>query len=237
MKKEHIQINSIPAIIWGEKSSKVYIAIHGDKSNKEDTVIEILAEKTVEKGYQVLSFDLPENGYRKNENYQRSIQNCISDLREIMDYSQNIWKEINIFGCSTGAYFTLLTYKNELINKALFLSPIVDMLFLIENLMKYSNISPEQLQAAKEFDTPIGKKLYWDYYSFVKTNPIVFWNIKTHILYGSNDNLCDIKTITKFSKKFNCKLEILENGEHFFHTKGQLDYYGNWLEKNIDVIE
>ena len=65
MKTERININNIPSIIWGEKSNKVFIAVHGNMSNKEDEVIKILAEKVVEKGYQVLSFDLPEHGERK----------------------------------------------------------------------------------------------------------------------------------------------------------------------------
>ena len=59
MKTEKIKINNIPSIIWGEKSNKVFIAVHGNMSNKEDEVIKILAEKVVSKGYQLLSFDLP----------------------------------------------------------------------------------------------------------------------------------------------------------------------------------
>lgn len=34
---------------------------------------------------------------------------------------------ISIFGCSMGAYFSLLAYKNEALEHALFLSPVVDM--------------------------------------------------------------------------------------------------------------
>ena len=45
MKKERIRINGIPSIIWGEKSNKVYIAVHGNMSNKEDDGIRIVAEK------------------------------------------------------------------------------------------------------------------------------------------------------------------------------------------------
>ena len=45
MKIERIKINNIPSIIWGEKSSKVFIAVHGNMSNKEDEVIKILADK------------------------------------------------------------------------------------------------------------------------------------------------------------------------------------------------
>ena len=41
MKITKIKINDIPAIIWGEKSNKVFIAVHGNMSNKEDEVIKI----------------------------------------------------------------------------------------------------------------------------------------------------------------------------------------------------
>ncbi len=52
MKIERIKINNIPSILWGEKSRKAFIAVHGNMSNKEDEVIKILAENVVSKGYQ-----------------------------------------------------------------------------------------------------------------------------------------------------------------------------------------
>ena len=89
MKIERIKINNIPSIIGGEKSSKVYIAIHGNMSNKEDEVIKILAEKVVKKGYQLLSFDLPEHGERKKDtNYLCKVQNCINDLEQVIEYAK-----------------------------------------------------------------------------------------------------------------------------------------------------
>ena len=97
MKKERIKINNIPTIIWGEKSPKVYIAIHGNMSNKEDKVIKILAEKVINKGYQVLSFDLPEHGERKKDNnYLCKVQNCINDLEQVIEYAKLNYEEINI---------------------------------------------------------------------------------------------------------------------------------------------
>ena len=51
MKIERIKIDNIPSIIWGEKSCKVFIAIHGNMSNKEDEVIQILADNITNKGY------------------------------------------------------------------------------------------------------------------------------------------------------------------------------------------
>ena len=62
LKTEKIKINSIPSMLWGEKSNKIFIAVHGNMSNKEDEVIKILAKKVISKGYQLLSFDLPEHG-------------------------------------------------------------------------------------------------------------------------------------------------------------------------------
>ena len=36
MKKQTLKIESIPAIIWGEKSDSVYIYVHGKMSSKEE---------------------------------------------------------------------------------------------------------------------------------------------------------------------------------------------------------
>ena len=35
MKKVRIEINHIPALVWGEKSDKVYLCVHGKMSSKE----------------------------------------------------------------------------------------------------------------------------------------------------------------------------------------------------------
>jgi len=65
MKKAHFTIESIPAILWGEPSEKLFIAVHGNMSSKDDEGIVIFAEEAINKGYQALSFDLPEHGDRK----------------------------------------------------------------------------------------------------------------------------------------------------------------------------
>ena len=234
MKIERIKINDIPSIIWGEKSSKVYIAVHGNMSNKEDQVIKILAEKVVSKGYQLLSFDLPEHGERKNDiTYLCKVQNCKKDLISILEYAKTKYEEINLWACSMGAYFSLISYKDEDIKQCLFLSPVVNMKIIIDNMMLWSNVTEEELKEKQEIKTDFGQTLYWDYYKFVKENPIINWDKKTYILYGNKDNQKKEKIIKDFCTVFNCKLSVLENGEHFFHTEEQLECYRNWLEKNI----
>ena len=234
MKIEKIKINNIPSIIWGEKSNRVFIAIHGNMSNKEDDVIKILAEKVISNGYQVLSFDLPEHGERKYDtNYLCKVQNCVNDLKLIMEYAKANYEEINLWACSMGAYFSLLAYKDENIRNSLFLSPVVNMKVIIDNMMLWNNTTEKELEEKQEIKTDFGQTLYWDYYLYVKENPITNWNKKTYILYGNEDNMQDENIIKNFSENFSCKLSILEDGEHYFHTEKQLDYYKNWLSKTI----
>ena len=231
MKTERIKINDIPTIIWGEKSKKVFISVHGNMSNKEDEVIKILAKEVINKGYQVLSFDLPEHGERKeSKEYLCKVQNCVNDLKQVMKYAKANYNEINLWACSMGAYFSLLAYKDEDIKQCLFLSPVVNMKVIIDNMMLWSNTSEKDLKLKQEIKTDFGQTLYWDYYKYVKENPIVSWNKKTCILYGNKDNMQEQNIIKEFSNKFNCELSILENGEHYFHTEEQLNYYKNWLD-------
>ena len=235
MKIEKIKINNIPSIIWGEKSNRVFIAIHGNMSNKEDDVIKILAEKVISNGYQVLSFDLPEHGERKYDtNYLCKVQNCVKDLKQIIEYAKKKYVGINLWACSMGAYFSLLAYKDENIRNSLFLSPVVNMKVIIDNMMLWNNTTEKELEEKQEIKTDFGQTLYWDYYKYVKENPIVNWNKETFILYGSKDNMQEKSIIQEFSDKFKCKLSILENGEHYFHTKEQLNYYKKWLDEAIN---
>ena len=234
MFKYKFNISNIPTVLWGEKSEKVFIAVHGNMSNKEDTVIEILAKEAIKKGYQVLSFDLPEHGDRKNDSTPCKVQFCVSDLSIIMNYAKEHWRDISLFACSMGAYFSLLAYQNNMIRKALFLSPVVNMERIIDNMMMWFNVTPEYLQKELTIETPIGQKLYWDYYCYVKEHPINTWNINTHILYGAKDELCEFETINYFCDKYGCDLEIMDTGEHYFHTEEQLNVFLNWLQKYID---
>lgn len=183
MKKEFFKINNIPAVLWGETSEKIIIAVHGNMSHKEDIPIEILAEIGNQKNYQILSFDLPEHGERKNEKTLCKVQKCVKELSYIIEYAKIHWKDISIFGNSLGAYFSLLAFKDENISKAFFLSPVVDMEKIIKNMMIWFNVSEEKLEKEKVIPTSIGQNLYWDYYCYVKEHPITNWNVSTYFAY------------------------------------------------------
>lgn len=233
MKTNNVKIENIPAVIWGNQSEHIIIAIHGNMSNKSDVPIETFAQFALARGYQVLSFDLPEHGDRKHEDIPCKVQNCVQDLKKIMSYTKENWKQISLFANSMGAYFSLLAYKDEPIEQAWFLSPVVDMQRIINNMMLWFNVSEEQLQREQSIDTPIGQKLYWDYYCYVKEHPIVKWNIPTTILYGSEDDMCERDTINQFVEHFQCELSVVQEAKHYFHTTEQLDALMEWLRMTM----
>lgn len=106
---------------------------------------------------------------------------------------------------------------------------------LIENMMKAFGVTAERLKKEREIATPIGETLSWDYYSYVQENPIVKWNPFTHILCGDKDEICNIETIKKFSKQFNCELEILKDSEHYFYKEEQLKKLAEDLEEFLSL--
>ncbi|EGK06107.1 alpha/beta hydrolase [Dysgonomonas mossii] len=237
MKKHTIVFNNnikIPAILWGDSSNRIIIAVHGDLSNKEDNVIALLAKSAIPKGYCVLSFDLPEHGERKNDNYECNPINCISDLQTIYSYAKSLSAEISLFACSIGAYFSLLAFRECVIQKTLFLSPVVSMEHIIQNMMSGFQISEQRLKEEQKIPLPIGKTLDWNYYTFVKQHPINFnWNSSINILYGSKDIVSARNVVENFSERYKADLSILENAEHYFCTEKQLSFFEEWLNKYL----
>lgn len=238
MAKEHFYILNndvrIPAVMWGNPSNKLLIAVHGNLSNKEDTCITITAQRAAEKGYRVLSFDLPEHGERTKGAYACIPQNCVSDLTAVYEFAGTQASDISLFACSLGAYFSLLAYHESDIKQALFLSPVVSMERLISNMMGAFHVSEQRLKAEKQITLPIGQTLDWDYYSYVKENPICFpWNAPTSILYGSDDNVSDWDEVSLFTKKYMASIQVLDHGEHYFHTEEQLRAFDMWLTDSL----
>jgi len=236
MKQQSMMLHGIPTILWGEPAGRLFIAVHGDGSSKTDEVIVMLAEEATEKGYQILSFDLPEHGDRKDSPEPCKVQNCVCDLQAVMQYARGVTSNISLFAVSMGAYFSLLACRDISLKQALFLSPVVDMRRLIENMMEWFDISEEKLKAQQEIPTPIGKTLYWDYYSYVKAHPVDKWNVPTAILYGGKDDLSEYDRVAPFSSRFGCAMTIMEGGEHYFHTHKQLAFFRNWLKETISDI-
>ena len=234
MIKRKFMIGRIPAVQWGEDSKRLFVAVHGKMSHKEDRVISILGEEAVKKGYQLISFDLPEHGERTAErDYPCNIQNAMSDLEAVLRYSKGLSDDISLFACSLGAFFSLMTYKEVLFRQVLFLSPIVNMLGLIRGMMLAERISEEELREKGIIPTSFGEALEWDYYDYVRAHPISRWQNKTSILYGELDEMIPKADVVEFCGKWSAELCVLKGSKHFFHTDDQLAFFRDWLKKEI----
>ncbi|MBP2133319.1 pimeloyl-ACP methyl ester carboxylesterase [Methanomicrobium sp. W14] len=231
--RQKLRIGNIPSVLWGETSERLIIAVHGMMSLKEDEIIRILAEEAVIRGYQVLSFDLPEHGDRKDENYPFSAENSVRDLSTIAEYARGICGRTSVFACSIGAYFSLIVFHDRETEQCLFLSPVLDMENLINGMMAKSGITEERLKAEKTIQTKTGETLEWDYYCYVKSHPVGRWDKNTSILYGSKDGLTGYDKILEFSRQNNAGLDVMKEGEHYFHTEIQLSYFRRWIRKNL----
>jgi uncharacterized protein len=226
-----ITISGIPAILWGQKSDRIYIYVHGKLSCKE--AARGFAEIATRWGYQVVSFDLPEHGERTTGEYPCTAKNGVHDLTLIGNYVQKNWSDIHLFAESLGAYFSLLAYPGYPVRSCLFISPILDMERLIKNMMHWSGVSEETLAKKGKIPTSFGETLDWDYYTYVREHPLERWDIPTAILYGSADNLTERDVIDTFSRRFAGEVTVMQNGEHYFHTNEQLAVLGQWLETHI----
>lgn len=235
MEQISIQIEGIPAVLWGAPSSRAILAVHGSQSSKTDTPILLLAQTAAARGWQVLSFDLPEHGDRRGEPTLCKVQNCVAELALILRYARQRWSTLGLFANSLGAYFSLMAYRDEPFQQALFLSPVVDMARLLEQMMNWSQVSEETLEREGTVPTPMGQPLYWDYYCYVRDHPVERWTAPTKILYGGRDTLCERGTILRFTERFSCELELVEEAEHYFHTLEQLAVYQSWLESSLSV--
>ncbi|MPM43060.1 IS1595 family transposase [bioreactor metagenome] len=233
METRQKNIEGIPAILWGPKPGRLFIAVHGDQSCKSDEVIAEFAKEAAGKGYCTLSFDLPEHGDRKGDPRLCSVQNCVEDLTEVMKYARTLSCDISLFGCSMGAYFSMLAYRDESLRQALFLSPVVDMKRIIDNMMMWFNINAEQLRREQEIPTPV-RTLYWDYYEYVTEHPVE-WSVPTALLYGKKDELCEFEYVEGFAKRTGVKMTVFDEGEHFFHTEEQMAFFRQWLQNSISM--
>ncbi len=118
---------------------------------------------------------------------------------------------------SIGAFFSLSSLDETLVDKCYFISPVVGMEKLIGNMMVWSNVTEQELAEKSEISTEFGETLSWKYLCYVREHP-VSWRVPTCILYGERDNLTSFETISVFAKRIGASLTVMPGGEHWFHT-------------------
>jgi len=130
--------------------------------------------------------------------------------REFAEYFDSLVERgcgsIGIIANSIGAFYAMCALVGRNIAAAYFISPIVDM---------------ERIE---------GVMLDEEHMRYVRQHPID-WRVPTHILYGENDNLTSLATISDFARRTGATLEVMPGGEHWFHTPEQMAFLDEWISK------
>ena len=211
MKKQTMTIAGIPAVLYGSRSRRVYLYVHGKNGCKEEA--ERFAGTACAAGWQVLAIDLPE-------------------IEAVYARMKPVWAHIRLYGVSIGAWLAMQALQGDAPEQALLASPVVDMEALITNMMQYAHVTEEQLQRAGEIPTDLGETLSWPYLCWVREHPL-HWHGRTQVLYGDRDALTSRTLIERFRQESGAHLTIMEGGEHWFHTPVQMAAVQMWEEANL----
>lgn len=231
MKKEEFFIGNAPAVLYGEKTDSLFIFVHGRCGNKYEA--ERFAEIASQHGFQTLGTDLPEHGGR-TDSAKFLPWDVIPELRGVMEYAKARWEHISVRAVSIGAWFSLLSFSGEHIEKSLLSSPLVDMNGMIEGMMKNAGVSERQLEQKGEIPTD-GAVLSWRYLKFARENPVRALSPLTHILYGDRDELIPRSSLERFAAEDPCRLTEI-HGMHWLHTDEELSAMKKWEEGALNEL-
>ena len=193
---------------------KAMLYLHGKGgSSKETEQIKPFCD-----GYDVYGIDLADFTPWGTE---KQIQNAFDALKRECD-------SVSVVGNSIGAYFAMFSLQNNSVEKAFFISPILDMEKLILDMMMWAKVTEKELREQRTIRTDFGETLSWEYLTFVREHPI-HWKTPTEILYAEHDHMTLRKTVDDFVSTHPAKLTVMPNGEHWFHTPEQMAFLGKWL--------
>ena len=139
-------------------------------------------------------------------------------------------EQIILIANSIGAFFSMHAGIDPLIDKAYFISPIVDMEALIKDMMAQAGVTEADLKKRGVIPTAFGEDLSWAYLCYVRDHPIR-WTAPTEILYGEHDTLTKYETVAAFAETHGAGLTVMPGGEHWFHTEPQLRFLDDWLRR------
>ena len=248
---------SVPAVLYGSPSPQVWLCLHGKGGRKEEA--ESFAQVVCPKGWQVLAIDLPGHGARSGGPELFTPWHAVPELRDLLSLSGQKWNRLALRAVSLGAWFSLLAFQDRPLDRALFVSPVLDMERLIQEMMSWAGVTESRLEAEGEISTEFGETLSWPYLQYVRAppgcpggaptpqhggpkgqkgapatlgraHPVSRWETPTRILWAQKDHLVPRDTVDRFARRFRCSLTAAEGMEHWFHTPEQLAVLRQWEE-------
>ena len=199
---------------------KLVLYLHGKGGSPEESG----HYETLFPGCQVLGLD-----YRGQFPWEAG-----PEIRAAAEKLKEGYDSITLVANSIGAWFAMHAGIGGLIDRAYFISPIVDMEKLIRDMLGWAGVTEEELQAKGEIQTAFGETLSWAYLSYAREHP-VRWDVPTQILYGSGDTLTSRETVEAFAGACGAALTVMEGGEHWFHTPEQMAFLDAWILRDREL--
>lgn len=173
-------------------------------------------------GYEVIGFD-----YRARTPWEAR-----EEFAPFFDSLRADCRPLTLIANSIGAFFSMSALSARQVDRALFISPVVDMEKLITDMMAWANVTEEELRVRKEIPTGFGEALSWDWLCDVRRHPLQ-WTVPTRILYGERDTLTPPETMTAFTVRIGASLTVMPGGEHWFHTPEQMAFLDRWIRGSV----
>jgi pimeloyl-ACP methyl ester carboxylesterase len=218
-----MMINNIPALLIGPDSSDLFLFVHGQYGCKEEA--RAFAKLTKAK---VLAIDLPCHGERAMEKGSLDPMHAVPELEGIMVWARQRYDRIGLRANSIGAYFSLLAFKRQSLFASLLVSPVVNMVGMIESMMKAQGVDEEDLRREKRIQASTGPALDWEYLQYALAHPLDSCQSPSFILYGGQDSMVRRLDVESFARRLGCRLTVEESCEHWFHTPQQLRALDSW---------
>ena len=149
------------------------------------------------------------------------IKNAVLKLR-------GTYESVSLIGYSLGAFLAMHADVDTLLDRAYFISPVVDMEALILMLMAQDGVTEALLKEKGTVPGSFGLVHSWEYLCYVRAHPIE-WRVPTAILYAERDDLTPRGTIEAFAKAHGASLTVMPDGEHWFHTEEQVRFLDEWF--------
>lgn len=235
LQTEYFNIGKTPCVFYGDKNSKkAVLYVHGLCGNKEEA--ERFASLAVLQGFCVIAFDLAEHVGR-TDGTKLVPWETVPEIKNVYDCAAKN-RKVYLRTESVGTYFSLLALAGEKIEKCLFVSPLTDMVGIINGMLAAAKANLNRLE--KEKNIVFGNQIIsWDYYVYAKNHKVGGLAKDTLIVYSSPDYVVGEQSIQKFAYDSNATAVEMAGGEHYFHTPKQVafleKYERLWLGGEVNA--
>ena len=130
---------------------------------------------------------------------------------------------------SIGAYFAMDALSGWPIERAWFISPVVNMERLITDMMAWAGVTEEELREKRESPPPLARPFPGTISAIQESTPSG-GTFHPHFVRGKRyfDFLFHY---LGFAEQIHADLTVMKDGEHWFHTPEQMQFLDDWVRR------